>query len=139
MPVSRYSDRNRDFDVPGLPAMKVAVRMHMPTKSVTVFFFRDGIVPSDAHLQMELVVNETSGVVVGSQNSSPSGVSKNSSSTPLKRAQLQHRHAQVKAHGVKARTSVVEPTTSLRDNVGALQLKSIRGSRSFSDSGRDNQ
>ena len=27
--------------------------------------FRDGIVPSDAHLQMELVDNETSDVVVG--------------------------------------------------------------------------
>ena len=48
----------------GLPTMKVVVQMHMPTKSTNVFF-RDGIVPSDAHLQVELVDDETSDVVVG--------------------------------------------------------------------------
>ena len=33
----RFSDRNRGLDVPGVPTMKVAVRMRMPTKSANVF------------------------------------------------------------------------------------------------------
>ena len=68
------------------------------------------------HFQVELVDNKTGDVVVGFLELFTNWIVKNSSSTPLKRAQIQHRHTQVEAHGVKTRTSVEEPTTfSSRD------------------------
>ena len=64
MPVSRSSDRNRDFDVPRL-AHDEGRRANAHANEERKRVLPDGIVPSDAHLQVELVDNETSDVVAG--------------------------------------------------------------------------
>ena len=78
--------------------------------------YPDGIVPVFPRSKWSWLTMKEVMLLQGSQNSSPFGVAKNSSSTLLKRAQLQSRHTQVEAHGVKARTSVEEPTTIISRN-----------------------